>query len=486
MDAAVKASAWRAPVSVPALLDLVLAILLLLAIACVVQWRSADTFRKILPVAATGSPAAANFDPRSENPINTLFNRYGDFAAEDAGGMGRIVYDFGEPRAFNTVSHHYRMPAPDPWYHITAITVAVSADGLRWTDVAREETSSRAWMEAITERMVDERQAARLDASRIVLDTQHAVASRYWRLTASGSGAHRIDIFGQVQFMPDLSTVERIPLEAFAVLFGLACYRAARRLNITWGRAAAIASACAVSALLIVLALGFAPHWLLLTQDSATYISYTLDGSISPWVPSGYPRFVALVSALFGLSAMPTVQVLMLCIGMAIGAILLFEHSAVAPYVFLVGFLAVCGGIILYAFTALTEVMFAAGLVLATAALAVAIDRPAKAAFALVGLGLTLTLLAKSAAPILIAGACLALRYLPLAAWRSFALLAILPPSVVLLATYAEIYARTGDTSQLGPIALVGQVAAYADPDAGKALAAPARRKRLGRLGGSA
>lgn len=398
-----------------------------------------------LPAAVDGSPSppAEQFDWRSIDPANVLPGRYGNFAVDAPDGEAHVRFDFGAPRRFASLRHAYTRPAPDPWYRIRELRVDYSDDATTWSTVGPLAAD------------------AADDQARIRFDLGQAGAHRWWRVVATASDAHRLAIFGSLRFETPPSWSRLLPLDVLLGLGSLLAFAVSRRVGVARARAALIAVSCWVVSLSLALALAASPSWVLLGPDSFAYLAWLLNGELSSAVTAGYPLFVSLVDRVLGLDRLPLLQLSAELAAMVAAAFVVHETRRTDAVVFLLAVPLLLGALAQFGLALGTEALFLSGFTAAAAALGAATHEPSRRILVTAGIGLSVAVAVKSVGIVLVVPALMAMRFVPSAARRRYALLAILPPLLVYLLMCADGLRRFGEFAPqaFGGVALVGHVA---------------------------
>jgi hypothetical protein len=378
----------------------------------------------------TGSPTAQDEPQRS--PEHAFAG--GDFVTAASDGKAYLAVTFDRPSAFRRIEHKYRQEV-GPIYRVRVATIQWSDDLAAWTDAATRSHPS----------------------GHLTFDVTGAGAHQHWRLLVNESGADAKVVLSGLIFS---NRLDRIPVDlawlcvmSFAVLAF-----AVRRDGINWRHCFWIVSG-SIGLFTLTYSLGYAPSWPVVSPDSGTYSSIVMSGQFDEYRNTGFPAFLLTVYRLFGLHALPTVQLVLVFASFAASVFLLIRGYGNAALALIFLFL-LQGMAINHAFQVLTESLFMTGFVLFATGLAVAARHPSRSTLGLAGIGLLLAIAAKSIGIVLVAPALLLLRFIPPGLrLRAFSFI-LLPGIAVYLIMCVNSYSRTGQFSpeQYSGFALVSHI----------------------------
>ena len=183
---------------------------------------------------------------------------------------------------------------------------------------------------------------------------------------------------------------------------------------------------------------------------------------------TGFPLFLSLVDAGLGLSKLALVQLVLVlsCLSIAVGLLArAYCFWIIGAFVFMM--LSFFGAPLVFSARLMTDALFLSGFTLAAAALAAAARVPSPAVFMIAGIGLAMSIVAKSVGIALLIPALMLARYIPRQTWRRACIATLVFPlaGYILMATHA--YIRTGipTPDATGGINLAAHVAAFLDDE---------------------
>jgi hypothetical protein len=434
--------------------------------------------RSLPIVEVTGSPTVQAYSFEPKNVLREVnfgsADRDALYIMRPESGFAFVAVQFARPLSFVSIEHHYAS-ATVFGQHVAPVqigTIQWSEEGLSWQDAG----------------------TAHSQDGRLFFQVGHAGAHLHWRLVIPvGSEIANIAI-GSLQFWR--SSWQQIPVDLvwLAWCLVLFCAVATLRGGITPPRSFIIIT-ISVSLFVLTYSFAFAPYGIITTADSPAYASPLINGTFHALRSSGFPIFLYLVDAVFGLSKLALVQLVveLCCLAFAIGLVArVYNFWIIGAFIFIV--LSFFGAPVVFASRLMTEALFLSGFTLTAAALAAAAWFPTTALFVIAGIGLAIACVAKSVGIALLIPALMLARYIPRQAWgRAFAGVVVLPLAVYSLMA-AHAYIRTGIPSPdaTAGINLVAHVANFLDgelPDEPalieslRAAAGPILRQRPANIG---
>lgn len=393
--------------------------------------------REPIPAEVTGSPTPAEY------PFRWVYGvlDYGDFITRAPDGEAYVQIRYDKPEAFKQLIHAYRGAVLPASQRIITAALQVSDDGSTWTEVA---------------------EAGEQDGA-IAFDLGNAGAHKFWKMTVVKSGDAPEVVFGQLLFVRDKNILQRVPVDVvwLGLLPASILILISFQVSLSPGRLFAVT---AIPVVLFVFAytLMYVDYRIVLTQDSAGYLQFVLEGSYASIRSAGYPTILWAVQKVAGLEHLAWIQLGAGMAGYLAGARLLAVRSGnkwMGPVLVLA--ILFQGATSQFAPMVMTETLFTAGFGLFAAALGALAQRPDRLAVAAAVVGIVLAILTKSIAVVLVLPALLLIRFLPREKYLSVSGTIVIAG----LATYGLLavsnFKRTGDPSaeSFAGYALMGQVA---------------------------